>query len=186
MSPRSNRKNALRVLAGGTAACLPVAAALLLLTRGLPSAEAASTSAAGAENQRIVAAAPEDAAAIESALHLLSRRPEKVAVIDPDGATPEGRKILARSDAFITKGGHIVYVNRQSEVLRGARQGATLYVCMLASIIWHEMAHIDGADEEGAQRREEGLWKRFLVEGRVDRVTALRYLKLMSDRHSGS
>jgi len=36
------------------------------------------------------------------------------------------------------------------------------------------------------QRREEGLWKRFLVEGRVDRVTALRYLKLMSDRHSGS
>ena len=186
MPPRSNRKNALRVLAGGTAACLPVAAALLLLTRGLPSAEAASTSAAGAENQRIVAAAPEDAAAIESALHLLSRRPEKVVVIDPDGATPEGRKILARSDAFITKGGHIVYVNRQSEVLKGARQGATLYVCMLASIIWHEMAHIDGADEEGAQRREEGLWKRFLVEGRVDRVTALRYLKLMTDRHSGS
>jgi len=36
------------------------------------------------------------------------------------------------------------------------------------------------------QRREEGLWKRFLVEGRVDRVTALRYLKLMSDRDSGS
>jgi len=36
------------------------------------------------------------------------------------------------------------------------------------------------------QRREEGLWKRFLVEGRVDRVTALRYLKLMTDRHSGS
>ena len=48
------------------------------------------------------------------------------------------------------------------------------------------MAHIDGADEEQAQHREEGLWKRFVVDGRVDRVTALRYLKLMSDRHAGS
>ena len=186
MSPRSNLKNALRVLASGTAACLPAAGALLLLARGLPSAEAASISPAVADGQRIVAGAPEDAAAIERALHLLSRRPEKVAVIDPDEATPEGQEILARSDAFITKGGRIVYVNRHSEVLKGARQGATIYLCMLASIIWHEMAHIDGADEEGAQRREEGLWKRFLVEGRVDRVTALRYLKLMTDRHSGS
>jgi hypothetical protein len=50
----------------------------------------------------------------------------------------------------------------------------------------HEMAHIDGADEAGAQRREEGLWKRFVMDGRVDRVTALRYLKLMNDRRSGS
>jgi hypothetical protein len=186
MSPRSNLENALRVLAGGTAACLPAAAALLLLTRGLPSAEAASISPARAEDQRILAAAPEDAAAIERALHLLPRRPEKVAIIDPDDATPEGQKILEKSDAFITKGGRIVYINRHSEVLKGARQCAAIYICMLAAIIWHEMAHIDGADEEGAQRREEGLWKRFLVEGRVDRVTALRYLKLMNERHSGS
>ncbi|PYP99253.1 MAG: hypothetical protein DMF82_25385 [Acidobacteria bacterium] len=85
-----------------------------------------------ADGQRIVAGAPEDAAAIERALHLLSRRPEKVAVIDPDEATPEGQEILARSDAFITKGGRIVYVNRHSEVLKGARQGATIYLCMLA------------------------------------------------------
>jgi hypothetical protein len=67
---------------------------------------------------------------------------------DPGAATPEGRKLFARSDAFITKGGHIVYVNRHSEVRKGARQGAAIYVCMLAAIIWHEMAHIDGADEE--------------------------------------
>ncbi|HEY2945756.1 MAG TPA: hypothetical protein VGN09_25215 [Vicinamibacteria bacterium] len=131
-------------------------------------------------------AASEDVTAIRRALQLLSRRPEKVVVIDPDDATPEGQKILAKSDAFITAGGRIVYINRHSEVLKGARQGSSLYICMLASIIWHEMAHIDGADEQGAQRQEEGLWKRFLVEGRVDRVTALRYLKLMNDRHAGS
>ena len=170
MSPRPCFEKVLRVLFGTTSALLAASAVL---------------AAATASDQRIVAA-PDDASAIGRALQLLSRKPEKVVVIDPDEATPEGQKILARSDAFITKGGRIVYVNRHSEVLKGARQGATIYLCMLASIIWHEMAHIDGADEEGAQRREEGLWKRFLVEGRVDRVTALRYLKLMIDRHSGS
>lgn len=54
---------------------------------------------------------------------------------------------------------------------------------MLASIIWHEMAHLDGADEREAQRREENLWTRFLLDGRVDRMTALRYLALFSRRH---
>ena len=169
MSPRASPANALRVLAGAASACLPAMAAL-------------STAA----DHQIVAPAQEDAAAIGRALQLLSRRPETVAVIDPDESTPGGQKILEKSDAFIIKGGRIVYVNRHSEVLKGARQGASIYVCMLAAIIWHEMAHIDGADEEGAQRREEGLWERFLVEGRVDRVTALRYLKLMNDRHTGS
>jgi hypothetical protein len=54
---------------------------------------------------------------------------------------------------------------------------------MLAAIIWHEMTHLDGADERGAQGTEEGLWKRFVVERRVDPVTAPRYLKAMDDRH---
>jgi hypothetical protein len=184
MFSRLRLEKALRVLAGAT--CLPAAAAMALFMRTLPAAEAASISPGTADGQRIVAAAPEDAAAIDRALQLLSRRPKQVAIIDPDEATPEGQKILAKSDAFITKGGRIVYLNRHSEVLKGARQGASIYLCMLAAIIWHEMAHIDGADEEQAQHREEGLWKRFVVDGRVDRVTALRYLKLMSDRHAGS
>ena len=185
MSPRSHFESALRVFAGTTTACLPASAALALVLCST-SAHAIPISPGAADSQRIVAAASEDATAIGRALQLLSRRPEKVAVIDPDDATPQGRKILAKSDAFITEGGRIVYINRHSEVLTGARQGSSLYICMLASIIWHEMAHIDGADEHGAQRQEEGLWKRFLVEGRVDRVTALRYLKLMNDRHAGS
>ena len=174
----------LRVFAGAIAALLPLGVALLLVTGGLPLAEAAPISPSPATDQRIVAVATEDAAAIGRALALLSQRPEKVVVIDPDGATPEGQKILVKVDAFITKGGRIVYINRQSEALKGARQGATLYVCMLAALVWHEMAHIDGADEDAAQRREEGLWKRFLLDGRVDRVTALRYLKIMNDRRA--
>ena len=185
MSPRAHFESALRVFAGTTAAYLRASAALALVLCST-SAQAIPISPGAAESQRILVAASEDATAIRRALQLLSRRPERVVVIDPDDATPEGQKILAKSDAFITAGGRIVYINRHSEVLNGARQGSSLYICMLASIIWHEMAHIDGADELGAQRQEEGLWKRFLLEGRVDRVTALRYLKLMNDRHAGS
>jgi len=70
-----------------------------------------------------------------------------------------------------------------SEVLKGAREGSRIHTYMLAAIIWHEMAHLGGADEREAQRKEEGLWKRFVVEKRIDAVTALRYLKLMDDRH---
>jgi hypothetical protein len=184
MSPWSNFEKASRVFAGATTALRPAVMALVLVTCRLPFAAAAPVSPDRIDDRRIVAAATEDASAIERALKLLSRRPEKVVVIDPDGATPEGQKILAKADAFITKGGRIVYVNRQSEVLKGARQGATLYVCMLAAIIWHEMAHVDGADEVQAQQREEGIWKRFVIDGRVDRVTALRYLKLMNDRRA--
>jgi hypothetical protein len=101
MSPRSNFESALRVFGG-------MALALVLCST---SAQAAPILPGAAESQRIVVAASEDATAVRLALQLLSRRPEKVVVIDPDDATPEGRKILAKSDAFITSGGRIVYIN---------------------------------------------------------------------------
>lgn len=136
--------------------------------------DATPTSARVVEGQPIVTVTAEDAAAIGSALHFLSRRPERVVVIDPARATAQGREILGKLDAFIAKDGHVVYVNRDSEVLAGARRGSSIHLYMLAGIIWHEMAHIEGADETEAQRREESLWKRFLLEGRVDHVAALR------------
>ncbi len=162
-------EKAIRVFAVGLACTVSAAAS------------ATPISAGPARRQAIVANA-EDATAIKHALQLLPRRPETVAIIDPDGATPEGRKILATADAFITEGGRIVYINRGSEVLEGARRGSSIHLHMLAGIIWHEMAHMAGADEKEAQRREEGLWKRFLMDNRVDRVVALRYLKAMNDR----
>jgi len=44
------------------------------------------------------------------------------------------------------------------------------------------MAHIDGADEAEAQRREEQLWTAFLMQERVDRIPGLRYLKALKSR----
>jgi hypothetical protein len=55
-------------------------------------------------------------------------------------------------------------------------------VYALAAVIWHEMAHIDGADEAEAQRREQILWTRFLRDDRVSTVAGLRYLKALNDR----
>jgi hypothetical protein len=156
-----------------------VAATLLALVGARAPLDAGPERAA---SQEATVVASESAAGIAEALKLLPRPPEQVALIDPAAATPKGREILAKADAFVTKGGRVVYVNLDSEVLKGARQGSPIHLCMLAAIIWHEMAHIDGADEDQAQRREEGLWRRFLLDGRVERVTALRYLKRMSDR----
>jgi hypothetical protein len=60
--------------------------------------------------------------------------------------------------------------------------GDRFYEHVLASIIWHEMAHLDGADERGAQRAEEQLWTRFVRDGIFDQVTALRYLNALTKR----
>jgi hypothetical protein len=134
------------------------------------------------EPEPAIIAPAESMTAIKSALELLPQRPAQVGVVDTEGAKPEVRERLLKADAFVTPGGRTVYLVRESEVLKRAQTGSSVFVCMLAAIMWHEMAHIDGADEAEAQRREEGLWKRFLLDNRVDRVTALRYLKAMNER----
>ncbi len=54
---------------------------------------------------------------------------------------------------------------------------------MLASIVWHEMAHLRGADEADAQRAEEELWTRFVRDQAIERDCGLRYLNQLKKRH---
>jgi hypothetical protein len=119
---------------------------------------------------------------LERVLKLLPRRPLGLAVIDPDQAQPDVRRTLLTLDAFITKGGRVVYLTSHGEVLQRAVKGSQLCHYILATIVWHEMAHIDGADENEAQRREEQLWTVFLMEERVDRIQGLRYLEALKSR----
>jgi hypothetical protein len=121
-------------------------------------------------------------AAIVSALRLLPRLPARVAVIDVSEAKPEVRQVLLRLDAFITRGSPVVYVVKQSALLHGAVAGSALHTHALAAVLWHEMAHADGADERDARKREEALWASFIRDARVDAVVALRYLKALHDR----
>jgi hypothetical protein len=140
--------------------------------------------AAAAEAARTAITAPaESEPAIRRALSLLPRRPAEVIVVTADEVDPEARERFLKAEAFFSKGRPTVYITRHSPVLEAAQQGSSIHVHVLAAIIWHEMAHMEGADEAEAQRREEAMWKRFVRDGLVDQVTALRYLKLLSGRH---
>ena len=126
---------------------------------------------------------------VARAIAHLPRRPIQVAVIDANEAKPEVRATLLRLDAFTLKvdavtmdRSKVVYLVKQSTVLREAAKGSLFYEYVLASIIWHEMAHLDGADERGARSAEEQLWTRYVRDGIVDQVSALRYLNALTKR----
>lgn len=127
--------------------------------------------------------------AVSRAIAQLPRRPIHVAVIDADEAKPEVRETLLKLDAFTLRldavtmdRSKVVYLVKQSTVLQQAAKGSQFYDHVLASIIWHEMAHLDGADERGARHAEEQLWTRFVRDGISDQVTALRYLNALTKR----
>ena len=120
--------------------------------------------------------------AIARALRLLPRQPERVVLVErADGANAHKGK--PRVEAFVNRVGKLVYLIRQGPTLQAAVKGAGIFDYALAAIIWHEMAHIDGADEPAAQRAEEQLWKEFILANRVDRARGMRYLALLNDRH---
>ena len=127
--------------------------------------------------------------AVSRAIAQLSRRPIHVAVIDANEAKPGVRETLLKLDAFTLRldavtmdRSKVVYLVKQSTVLQEAAKGSQFYEHVLASIIWHEMAHLDAADERGARRAEEQLWTRFVRDGISDQVSALRYLNALTKR----
>jgi hypothetical protein len=115
---------------------------------------------------------------------LLPRSPGTISVLDASDAKPDVRETLLKLDAFVVRGRGVIYLVKQSAVLQGAARGSPVLDCMLAAIIWHEMAHVDGAPEPEAQRREQELWTRFIRDGRVDQVVGLRYLQALEQRGS--
>ena len=117
---------------------------------------------------------PEDQA-VERAVRLLPKRPSKVVVVDVDG-TPVLREKLGHTEAFVTDGLNTVYIRKQGSTLQLAVRKGGISDYALAAIIWHEMAHLDGAREDEARRQEEDLWMRFIVQRRVESVAGLAYL----------
>jgi hypothetical protein len=123
-----------------------------------------------------------DRDALAAAVALLPKAPVRIAVIDVTQNRPPVRDYLLTLDAFTVKDNAVIYVVQQSSLLKAARSGSALYCAMLATVLWHEMAHLDGADERGARRAEEDLWTRFVRDGRADQLTALRYLEALKKR----
>ena len=119
---------------------------------------------------------------VARAVTLLPQRPDSIVLVD---AGPGGRSVhrpLEHVEGFVTQGKRVVYLVRQGVTLQEAGKGPGIFDYALAIIIWHEMAHVDGADEAHARREEEALWQEYVVEGRVDAYRGLKYLKLLQAR----
>ena len=76
----------------------------------------------------------------------------------------------------------MVFLIRQGVTLQHALKNRPIFDCALAAIVWHEMAHLDGADEPAAQLAEEKLWEEFIVWRRVESDIGMRYLALLKKR----
>lgn len=117
-----------------------------------------------------------------AALRLLPHLPARVAVIDAAEAKSDVQPTLLKLEAFALRGSPVVYVVKQDALLRGAIAGGAFHTHALAAVLWHEMAHAEGADEREARKREVALWATFIRDQRVDQVTALRYMKALAAR----
>jgi hypothetical protein len=117
--------------------------------------------------------------AIGRALRLLPRQPENIVIVERPAPGQHSGK--AR-EAFVNRGQPTVYLVRQGVTLQAALKGPGIFDYALATVIWHEIAHIEGADEAGAQIAEEELWKAFILNQRVDRTRGMQYLALLRKR----
>jgi hypothetical protein len=142
---------------------------------GKPGVKAHIATQAGREGAR-------EREALRAAFSLLPQTPQRLVVVDVTRFEGKVRDYLLRFDAFTLTEDTTVYVVRQSRLLKGATSGSSLLRAMLAAVIWHEMAHLSGADETGARRSEESLWTRFVRDGLTDPVTGLRYLQALRAR----
>jgi hypothetical protein len=149
---------------------------LVLSLVALAMAHLGATSLQGASRE------PDYKATVQRVVALLPKRPAGVAVINVEDAKPQDRPYLRQLQAFVLRRSNVVYLPMHSEVLKAALRGSRFHQYMLATVIWHEMAHLDGADEAHARRAEEELWTRFMLVGTVDRDAALGYLAMLKKR----
>ena len=117
-----------------------------------------------------------DRRTIAAALERLPRRPKRIVMVDSTDATPGVEAHRRDLDAFVPLGSDVIYLRRQSLTVREAELSGGPYVFMLSVVIWHEMAHGEGLDEQQARRREEELWKQFVQRGDVDSGIGMAYL----------
>ena len=122
-----------------------------------------------------------DRRTIQSALEALPRRPARIVIID-DAAAPSGAHRARDLDGFVPLGSSVIYLRRQSPTLRSAEDQGGAYLLVLATVIWHEMAHAEGVDETGARQQEEDLWESFVRAGQVESAVGLSYLAALKRR----
>jgi hypothetical protein len=115
-------------------------------------------------------------------LPLLPRTPVAVKVIDLDHSARVLQEKFKKTEGFVTTGDPAVYLTKQGSTFQHALRGPGIWDYALAIIIWHEMAHLEGANERQARQKEEELWAQFVEAGRVDTRRGIAYLVLLRKR----
>src|SRR5262249_47426815 len=80
-------------------------------------------------------------------LEVLPEQPERIEILDLASLPDAARRKLSGRDAFVLTGHRTVVVIRQGATLRQAECGDGLDRLVLASLVWHELAHVNGANE---------------------------------------
>jgi hypothetical protein len=121
----------------------------------------------------------------KSVLDLLPARPERIEVLDLEALSGPTRQKLRGLDAFVLGGQTTLVVIRQGATLRQAEYGDAFDRLVLASLVWHEMAHANGLDERAALDQEAALWRRFISTGLVDGGVGLTYIARLREVAAG-
>jgi hypothetical protein len=114
-------------------------------------------------------------------LAVLPARPARLEVLDTDTLSADTRRRLRGLDGFVLQGLKAIVIVRQGNTLQRASRGHAFDRLVLASLIWHEMAHLDGLDERAALGREEALWRRFVADGLVEADIGLAFVGRLAE-----
>jgi hypothetical protein len=125
---------------------------------------------------------PECDEVVKRVIPLLPLLPPPIVVLDAKQQPRALKDKMKGVEAFVNTGKSTIYLNSQSAAFQHALRGPGIWDYELAITIWHEMAHLAGADEPEAQRREEALWLEFVVAGKIDSRQGMSYLQLMRKR----
>ena len=114
---------------------------------------------------------------IARALLLTGHPEQRVILFDPQQYDAEHRRKLERLEAFVLGGGTDIYLNCRGRAYREASAGEPHGVYVLAAILAHEIAHLQGKNERTASAEERGVVFGFMKAGHISPDVALQHLQ---------
>ena len=122
-----------------------------------------------------------DVALWTAVLEVLPARPERIEILDLASLSDTARRKVNGRDAFVLAGHRTIVVIRQGATLRQAEFGDGFDRLVLASLVWHELAHANGASEQAALEKEQALWHRFIRLGLVSTADGMAYIQRLRE-----
>jgi hypothetical protein len=114
---------------------------------------------------------------IARALLLTGHPEQRVILFDPQQYDADHRRKLERLEAFVLRGGTDIYLNCRGRAYKEASGGEPQGVYVLAAILAHETAHLQGKNERTALAEERELIYGFMKTGHVSSDVALQHLQ---------